>query len=560
MKNLFLFPFLFVFFISNANNEINEIEKDKQICLVWGLMKYHHPDISRGKYDWDKELIQLLEDSEKVNTKQDLNNLLLNFINKFEKGISKCKSQKINLNPENVFLKNVDFSWINQNNFDENLFKKLSVISNNRNVGNHYASSDRLSKMISFKDKKRFPEFNSNIKNHRLLLLFIFWNTIEYWDVNKYLMDEKWSESLNRHLKNFIEADSQDKFEKAKLNLIASLNDSHSHSISSYFGDKIFNHYPIFIGKIINDSLVVTGIYNKKLADKDSISLGDVIYKIEGKTIKNYISENFTSIISASNENYLYNRVQYSLIPSGNKDTVSIESISKEKKRIKKQISLYPKITTENPVFIRKPINDNLQFLRPDIAYLNLNAINQKELKDAFKKIKTTKGLIIDLRNYPKNYFDIAKYLCPKRSKFIKILYPLKSHPAYGENNGIAPLSFISDPFKCGTNNKDYYRGKVVLLVNRSTMSKAEFIGMQIQNAPDCITIGEQTAGSVMNIQSFTLPDKQEVYFTGLGAFYPNGENVQRKGLRIDHKVNESALNFNPNLYIEEAIKIIDQK
>jgi C-terminal processing protease CtpA/Prc len=83
---------------------------------------------------------------------------------------------------------------------------------------------------------------------------------------------------------------------------------------------------------------------------------------------------------------------------------------------------------------------------------------------------------------------------------------------------------------------------------------------MTIQQSPNCTTIGEQTAGSVMNIVSYMLPDKTEVNFTGLGAFYPDGEEVQRKGLRIDYYVKETAKNYDPELYIKDAIRIIDGK
>ena len=86
----------------------------------------------------------------------------------------------------------------------------------------------------------------------------------------------------------------------------------------------------------------------------------------------------------------------------------------------------------------------------------------------------------------------------------------------------------------------------------------AEYYGMAIQQSPNCITIGEQTMGSVMNITSAMLPDKQEFYFTGTGAFYPNGECVQRKGLHIDYYIKESAANYNSELYIENAVKIIE--
>lgn len=153
---------------------------------------------------------------------------------------------------------------------------------------------------------------------------------------------------------------------------------------------------------------------------------------------------------------------------------------------------------------------------------------------------------------------DFSKVLYPDKKEFIKVLLPLKGNPSFGEYGSDAPLKIISNPFKIGKKNSNYYKGKIVLLVNRQTGSMAEYFGMAIQQSPNCVTMGEQTMGAVMNITSAILPDKQEFYFTGIGAFYPNGEGVQGKGLRINFKIKESAINYNSEIYIEKAVEVIE--
>ena len=29
---------------------------------IWGFLKYHHPEVGKGKYDWDDELLQFLSE------------------------------------------------------------------------------------------------------------------------------------------------------------------------------------------------------------------------------------------------------------------------------------------------------------------------------------------------------------------------------------------------------------------------------------------------------------------------------------------------------------------
>ena len=201
-------------------------------------------------------------------------------------------------------------------------------------------------------------------------------------------------------------------------------------------------------------------------------------------------------------------------------------------------------------------------FIKPDIAYINLEQISEKELKTAFNQFENTKGLVIDLRNYPKNITNasICKYLLSEKKEFIKVTLPINSLPSISEYDAEAPLDFISNPFKTGKNNSNFYKGKVILLVDRNTISKAEFIGMSIQQSINCVTIGEQTGGAVANIVEFTLPDKTPFSYTGYSGFYPTGEEVQRNGLHIDYLVKETAKGYNPEAYTKEAIRIIEEQ
>ena len=96
--------------------------------------------------------------------------------------------------------------------------------------------------------------------------------------------------------------------------------------------------------------------------------------------------------------------------------------------------------------------------------------------------------------------------------------------------------------------------------MDRSTMSKAEWLAMAIQGAPNVTTIGEQTAGAPLNIWTYTLADGQTASFTGLGGFYPDGRGVQREGVALDHVITESALNYDPELYLKQALKIIEEQ
>lgn len=561
MKNYLVLVFFFFTSLSFGQT-LKKHEVNQQIGLVWGLIKYHHPDVSQGKYDWDMILLTVLEGAKEVTDQEELNEILLALTTGVNTKRNRFKPKKESA-AEGLFRKNEDYGWIKQYNFGEELTGELLKLKNNRRIGDYYASRQLLNNFLSFENEKPLPDFDPNLESHRLLLLYNFWNAIQYWYVNKYLMDEDWREVLSVLTREFSEATTTEKFELAKLKMIAKLNDSHSYHTSPFLWESLYNRSPAINGKLVNDSLVVTRVIKPSSATGGNIQPGDIITQIEGLPVKAYIKKNFEPIISASNKNYLHNRIQKWYLLSGNTDSLKVRVFSPQSGITEQQtIPLYDSFgTIDTMQHLYTPRNEQWYDLTPEVTYINLDSITPRELKTAFNHGKEKKALVLDLRNYPKNIkdTDLSGFLYPEKKKYLKVLFPLGSTPSYGDPDGKAPLRFLLDPFKTGKKNKNYYKGKVVLLVDRSTMSKAEFLAMAIQGAPNVTTIGEQTAGAPLNIWMYTLKDGQNASFTGMGGFYPNGRGVQQKGVALDHVITESALNYDPELYIKEALKIIEE-
>jgi C-terminal processing protease CtpA/Prc len=221
-----------------------------------------------------------------------------------------------------------------------------------------------------------------------------------------------------------------------------------------------------------------------------------------------------------------------------------------------KQINLYPehKISFDTLEKKQQAVTEHWKLLEAGIGYINLKSINKKELQKAFENLKDTHGIIIDLRNYPKylQFYDVPKHILPKRTQFIKVLGPVL--PSYAAYDIKAPMRFLLNPFKVGRKNSNHYQGKIVLLVDASTGSNAEFIAMTIQSAPNCITMGSKTFGAVLNRNEVILTDNTTLDFTGMGAFYPDTDmEAQRNGLRIDIKIQPSTASYEKDVFMEKA-------
>ena len=555
MKIFTILFFLTCYQLCFPQASLSEEEKIEKLIQVWGLLKYQHPEVSRGEFNINAEFLTQLEKLKRTDSRMEFNSQLLDWVESFDS--KKLKPKKNWKKRDKLFIKNADFDWIAKSDFSKDLQALLEKVQFNKNYKDHYASVHSLASFVEFENDKPQEDFDATNKAHRLLFLAHFWNAMKYWNVNIYLTETPWNQVLSEMIPEFSK-DGLEAFEIAKEKLFSKLNDSHANYYPSHTLN-LLTHFPNFGGRIINDSLVVTRIFNEDSIKRNKISVGDIIHSVEGVKLGKYYIDKFLSVISVSNENYLKNEIQNTYLLASDKDSIKVNLLKKNGDKVKQYIHLYTLKNSYEKYRRKHPEKtENWKMLSEHIGYMNLYEITKDEVDAAFEKFEETKGIVIDLRNYPQNISTgtLPKYLYPRRKKFVKALAP--EFPAYGEPDYKSPLRWIMNPFAAGKRNKNYYKGKVVLLVDRSTLSKAEWIGMAIQAAPNVITVGEQTGGAVLNRNEIRLMDSTSIDFTKMTAFYPDGREVQRNGLQLDHEIQESAKNYNKDLYLEKAMEIIE--
>src|SRR6202034_3407068 len=93
-----------------------------------------------------------------------------------------------------------------------------------------------------------------------------------------------------------------------------------------------------------------------------------------------------------------------------------------------------------------------------------------------------TKGLIIDIRNYPSEFmvFALGSLLVEKPTEFVRFTTGDLSNP--GAFHWTEPMSL--------TPQRPHYPGKVVILVDEVSQSQAEYTAMAFRSAPGAIVIG----------------------------------------------------------------------
>ncbi|REH01144.1 S41 family peptidase [Flavobacterium aquicola] len=525
MKKIF---FLLLFVITQStisSNNLTENQKLATICKVWGFLKYYHPNVADGSKNWDEQLFTILPQIEKAQTKEEFSLVLENWIAS-QGEIKEYEANKPDSKVE-YFTKNLDLKWLEDSKvFSKTLSKKLKFIEKNRFQGKQYYYTSNP--YIKVTNEIKYADFKWTNKNLRLLALYRYWNQIEYFFPYKYKMDEKWDVVLTQMLPRFINPESEKDFVLAMREISIKLNDTHSHTTSRLMFEGMFGSkfLPINI-KIIDKKVIIASLLNDSIAKVDDLVVGDIITKVDGKTIDEIIDAK-KNIVEGSNDAAI--RKNFNLhIFSGNTNTIEIEFIRNEKTATK-----IVKRYAYQDLKIQFPEKEKWKLLEGNIGYIDVESITAAELPNVMQQFKNTKAIIFDARFYPQEdaiEYDIAGYLYPQNQVFAKCINP----------DLTCPGRYIwMEDHNTGKTNPDYFKGQVIILQNEKTQSHGEHLVMCLQAAPNAVVIGSQTAGADGGICQYEIIKGFTTTYTGYGMFYPNKKETQRIGIVPDIEVKQT--------------------
>ncbi|MEZ7884853.1 MAG: S41 family peptidase, partial [Bacteroidales bacterium] len=364
---------------------------------------------------------------------------------------------------------------------------------------------------------------------YRLLSLFRYWNIIQYYYPYKYSIGEDWKLKLKKFIPLFINVSNEIEYKLAVLELIGSINDTHANiwgtdkTLRKYIG---MNYVP-FEAKFIENQLIVTNFYNEELCKKTGLQKGDIIKSINNISVKK-ITHNKIKYTSASNFPTKLRDISSQIF---NTNDSMINIIYSHNGKLKKEvINAY---SPEKIDFAKYYQNKDtcFRYINWDVVYLNMSIFKNKFLNNIIGSIKSSKGFIVDLRGTPsENIINtiIQNYLLPKPTDFVKFTKGNIVNPGF--------FTFWSGQ-KIGNENEDFYKGKLIILVNEYTQSNAEYQAMALRAVPNAVILGSTTAGADGNTSWFFLPGGINTAISGIGVYYPNGSETQRVGIVPDIEV-----------------------
>ena len=531
--------------------ELNDqkIEDLKTLGLVWGFLKYYHPNIASGNYNWDFELFRILPQIIKSKNTTERDEVLTSWIKHLGQYDLTEKEKK----EKDAIKIKPDLDWITNSNLSNNLISELTNIKNAKRTGaNYYIGLQKGVGNPDFKNEATYSEMKYPDAGFRLLSLYRYWNIIQYYFPYKNLIEEDWKIILSQFIPKFVNTENEIEYKLAVLELIARVHDTHANiwgrdiALTNYWG---VNYAPIEI-TFVENKAIVTDYFDEKLGQETGLIIGDNITMINNELVTDIIKEKL-KYTPASNYPTQLRDLAKKLLRT-NDTTLNIEFVRNGELQIKiiktfttKEINIYKKYQNKDTCF---------KFINEEIAYLYLGSIKSIYLPEIFEKIENTKGLIIDLRCYPSDFvvFSLGKYLMPKRTEFVKF--------SKGSIEKSGQFTFTKS-LEVGEKNKDYYKGKVVILINETTQSQAEYATMAFRVTPKAIVIGSTTAGADGNVSGFYLPGNIRTMISGIGVYYPDGTETQRVGIIPDIEIKPTieGIKNNKDELLEKAIELMTE-
>lgn len=518
---------------------------------LWGFLKYHHPEVGAGNYNWDYELFRMLPAYLNAGSNKQRDKALLAWIGKYDP-IPVCETCKET--SSDAYLK-PDLSWVENSNMNIDLKKKIKEIYANRHQGEQFyiAMFPGVSNP-DFRNENSYANLSYPDAAFRLLALYRYWNMVQYFYPNKHLTDKNWNNVLREYISPFISAQNELEYELAAIRLIGEVHDTHANlwggknKVEELRGDM----YAPFCVRFIEEKLVVTDYYNPELKESAGLEIGDVITHINGRTIE-FMVDSLAEYYPASNEAARLRDISADLLRSS-KQSISIKYVSANQNK-QKDMMLYHRSRLNIYQWYKVDKNEKCyKLLDGNIGYVTLASIKDEDVPAIKETFKNTKGIIIDIRNYPSAFmpFSLAPYFVSSSTPFVKFTNGNINNP--GEFTFTQNLSVPS--------SGETYQGKLVVIVNEFSQSQAEYTAMSFKAGKNTTIVGSTTAGADGNVSTVLLPGGLRTMISGIGVYYPDGKETQRIGIIPDVKVEPTinGIKAGRDEVLEKAIELINKQ
>jgi hypothetical protein len=549
MKKLFLFFILCTTCIMAFSQNPTWQQRLYYACKVWGFVKYYHSRVSDCQVNWDSVLLQTLPRIKNAVTYHEFNDALDSML--LAAGPMEIATTSSPDTLPHELKRNLNFGWISDPVFRVDVKVILDTIKNNfRPHPTCWVQPGPVS-WLAFPYDDPMIDSNTTINYPseftRLSVLFKYWNIINYFNPYNYVQDIPWDSTLYKNVLSIDTVTDYTRFFKSVKKIAAGCNDAHVEVLTSNTGYSFYGNYtPKIILRYAQDKYIVVksayGIPAK----------GDIIVSVDGKTTSQ-LEDSLRPYISAGNSSVFRRFVCLYLLCGSLGSQVQI--VFKDSAGNDHSFSPSRNYDLYDGWFTSYYPNDTLGTFKfrkwkCNVGYVNMNNLMTSDVDNMYNALKNTTAIIFDLRKYPNGTaWSIANLIYPDQLCFSKLTEPDIYYPG--------TYSWYYD-YLGYDSNPEYFKGRVIILCNETTISQAEFSCMIFRAMPNSVVIGSQTEGTDGNISYFHLSQDIQTGFTSLGVYYPDGDSTQRIGIVPDSVVHptQDGIRQGRDEVLEKALQV----
>ena len=251
---------------------------------------------------------------------------------------------------------------------------------------------------------------------------------------------------------------------------------------------------------IINKEVTIISVFQNSSASRAGLQAGDIITKVNGKSLDGKKLSEVVSEIKSKNNMIL--------------------TIKKNNKEEEYHLNLS---SVEIPSVSSKTFDKN----NKKIGYITISMFSFNTYKQFYNKLNDLENnnidsLIIDVRDNPGGSLDqVSKILS---------LFMDKKHVIYQiEYNGKKTKTYSL------TNDKRNY--PIGVLINKNSASASEILASSLNENLDSIIVGENSYGKGTVQKEYTLSNGSSVKYTSERWLTPKGNSINKKGVKPTNEV-----------------------
>ena len=338
----------------------------------------------------------------------------------------------------------------------------------------------------------------------RLAGVVILWNVVQHSYPYFDLYDIDWERALDEAIESVYICRSEIEYVNSLNLLLANLNDGHCRV--EYDGDDKELFSPPFTLVYAEECFVI----NRVIGDDGIFRLGDVIKSIDGIPV-NEAASDAAKHISSATEGWKTRLVTLKLVKGTENSSIILE-IMRDGKII--DIETIRCISYRQLIESRNKAGESptaIDELKAGIFYIDLSRAKLQQIDEMAIKLASAKGIIFDVRFYPKLHFAFLGYLTdrPMLSQIWnspQIIYPDHDNFVGFNTDGRWTIPPLEPRFK----------GKIVFLTGPGAISYGESLMGIVETYKLGEIVGETTAGTNGNINPVKLPGGYTAYYTGM--------------------------------------------